>query len=301
MLGIDKIKITPEILARACEIDEFKGYWRGLEQHTTSLQLLGEVAEFGPRFRAVFDPLKEQELTPEMLCILHASQVKGPSPSPYKLEDNQLEIRSDGDLVGVLDTASPDQVAPLLDKLVDWLNDALEDGKLHPLITIAVFASIFMQISPFKDGQLRTVRFLILLLMLRCGYTYAPYVPLDRIMNERAEMIYSALDHNQNSLESGMPEWSVWLRCFFMILQDQTRILKARVEKKDGEIANMPDLSMKIISAFESSGFDRLQMNEIVRLTRGRRSTIKLRLNELVEGGYLRRHGKARSTWYSRI
>jgi DNA-binding IclR family transcriptional regulator len=44
-----------------------------------------------------------------------------------------------------------------------------------------------------------------------------------------------------------------------------------------------------------------MSMKEIERLTRGKRSTLKLRLKELVEQGYLMRHGQARSTWYSRI
>ena len=89
------------------------------------------------------------------------------------------------------------------------------------------------------------------------------------------------------------------LAFFFSILKAQKDKLEKRVEKGSSEIVNMPALSTKILKQFEKH--DRLSMKEIERLTRGKRSTLKLRLGELVEGGYLIRHGQARATWYSRV
>jgi DNA-binding Lrp family transcriptional regulator len=59
----------------------------------------------------------------------------------------------------------------------------------------------------------------------------------------------------------------------------------------------LPTLSGKIMKLFEDN--QRLQMTQILKMTRAKRSTLKLRLHELVDAGYLKRYGQARSTWYS--
>jgi Fic family protein len=299
MLGTKSIKITPDILARACAVDEFKGTWDGLQNFTTGLNVIKDVAKYGANFKRLFDPLKEQSITPDLILTAHAPPKKGMPLAGYKTEANQLIIMKDGVAVGTLETAAPEDCEALMIKLVDWLNKSLDEKEFHPLLTIAIFTSIFLQISPFENHNMRTARFLILLLMLKSGYSYAPYVPLDSIMNSKAELIYSALEHTQLSLESGKPDWSVWLQCFFMILQEQKDVLNARLHAKESVTAELPPLSAKVIKLFETK--DRIQMKELVKLTNGRRSTLKLRLGELVDDGYLKRHGTKRSTWYSRV
>lgn len=297
MLGIESIQITPQIMMRAAQVDEFKGLWSGLETYTTGLQLLSDVAAHGAKVQRVLEPLKDKDITTDIIKALHAVQTGSKGISDYKTGENQLPMSKGYKVFGTLDVAVPEQVGPLMDKLVAWLNESLARGEIHPLIVIAVFTSVFLQIAPFETGNFRTVRFLILLLMLKADYRYAPFVPLDRIMETRADIVYDALSHNQASLEKGKPDWSAWLNCFFELLLEQKNILHERLNEKDKDLSKLPTLSAKVMRLFEEH--DRLQMNDIVKLTRGRRSTLKLRLAELVEQGYLRRHGRARSTWYS--
>ena len=135
--------------------------------------------------------------------------------------------------------------------------------------------------------------------MLKAGYKYAPYVSLAPLISDRAEDFYNALKANQNSLEAGKPDWSAWLMCFLGLLESQTETLYARLYGKETELQNLPELSARIMALFKEH--QRLQMKEIIKLTRGRRATIKLRLSELLEAGYLRRHGQGRGTWYSLV
>lgn len=299
MLGIESIQITPRIMKRASQIDQFKGLWLGLETYTTGLQILSDVAAHGAKVQRVLSPLKDKAITTDIIKILHAMQTGGQGMSAYKAGENQMPMSKGHQVFGTLDAAAPDQVEPLMNKLVGWLNDSLDGGDMHPLIVIAVFTSVFLQIAPFETGNFRAVRFLILLLLLKSDYRYAPFVPLDRIMEERAQEIYEALAHNQKSLEEGRPDWGQWLSCFFDLLVEQADILSDRLDSKEKDLSKLPTLSARVMKLFEEH--DRLQMKDIVKLTRGRRSTLKLRLGELVDDGYLRRHGQARSTWYSQI
>ena len=59
MLGTNTIRITPPLLRQICDIDEFKGLWRGLDNHTTGLHMLGDVVDYGESFKQILVPLQE--------------------------------------------------------------------------------------------------------------------------------------------------------------------------------------------------------------------------------------------------
>jgi Fic family protein len=48
-------------------------------------------------------------------------------------------------------------------------------GAIHPLLIVAVFIVVFLEIHPFQDGNGRLSRILTTLLMLQAGYAYVPY------------------------------------------------------------------------------------------------------------------------------
>ncbi len=299
MLGIRTIIITPELLMQIAEIDTFKGLWVGLEKHTSSLNLLNDVANHGDDFGQLLNALQAKPLTPDIIRALHATELKQKGKSAYKTTQAPLNIPQNGIVIGALETAQPVDIEPLLEKLCEWVNEELEKLRLHPLIIIAIFTAVFLQLSPFETGNLRLVRFLIMLLLLKSGYTYAPYETLTSVMDDAAHEILSAIVHNQHSLESGQPDWSHWLTCFMNLLKAQKDNLYVRLYSQETDLQNLPALSVKIMALFKDH--ERLQMHEIIKLTRGRRATIKLRLSELLEGGYLRRHGQARATWYALV
>jgi Fic family protein len=300
MIGLNAIAITPDILRLISQIDEFKGLWSGLERHTTGLSMLGDVASYGQAFHKTLLGLKAQKIDVDMIRILHASLHAAKVPSEFRTGDHVMAIVKDGAVVGSLETAEAEDIAPLLGKLLAWAEEALEaDQVIHPLLVIAVFSSVFLQICPFADNNQKLLRMLIIVYMLKAGYAYVPYVQIDALMNDRAELIYSALAHNQASLEGGAPDWSRWLHCFLSLLHGQKDVLHSRLLSKEKDLSHLPTLSARIMALFEDH--QRLQMKEIIKLTNGRRATIKVRLNELVEGEYLVRHGAGRSTWYALV
>ncbi|PCJ99154.1 MAG: hypothetical protein COA45_06855 [Zetaproteobacteria bacterium] len=299
MLGLQHVKITPKMLRLVSEVDEFKGAWSAMENHTTSLQLLGDVSSFGRNFKEIASGWQDQPLDIELLCRLHAVFSGSKQVSIFKESSVSLQIMKGDALVGALDVASPAEVRSLMPRLMSWAEKAFEEKEFHPLFIIAIFTAIYLQFCPFDKGNQKLARLLVILLMFKAGYSYAPYSTLDTLLQERAEEYYKALSHTQKTLATGKVDWDVWLEFFFDLLKAQKDKLQERIENGSAEIANMPGLSTKILKLFDKH--DRLSMKEIERFTRGKRSTLKLRLGELVKGGYLVRHGKARATWYSRV
>ena len=300
MLGLQNVKISQKMLKLVCDIDTFQGAWGAMESHTTTLQLLGEVSSFGKNFKEIAHSWHDQPLDVDLLCRLHAVFTGQKSVSIYKEKSAPLEIFKGDQLIGTLNVASPAEVRNFMPRLMAWTEEEFQKEELHPLFIIAIFTAMFLQFCPFEKGNQKLVRMLITLLMFKYGYSYAPYGNLDIIMQEeRAEEFYNALKHTQGTLAKGKIDWDVWLEFFFEMLKAQKDKLQERVEKGSAEIVNMPALSTKVLKLFDKH--DRLSMKEIERLSRGKRSTLKLRLGELVGDGYLIRHGQARATWYSRV
>jgi len=40
-----------------------------------------------------------------------------------------------------------------MSELVRWTNERLDEGDLHPLLVIAMFVVVFLEIHPFQDGN----------------------------------------------------------------------------------------------------------------------------------------------------
>lgn len=299
MLSAGKLIITPDILVAIAAIDEFKGAWRALEKHTTALNLLGDVAHFGQNFRDVMTPLRDKKLDADMLVRLHALAGRQVSSSGFKVSTNSISIHKGDVLIGTLDTAAPEDADALIRNLMNWLDKSLADESFHPLLVIALFCAIFLQIGPFERGNQKLMRLLVTLLMLRAGYDYAPYISIEQILQDRSAAYFNALAKVNANIAEGRADFQPWIAFFLDCLLEQKNQLEDRMVRSSKKITGLPSLSIKVMKLFEKS--ERLQMKEIERLTKGRRSTLKLRLNELVEEGYLIRHGQARSTWYSRI
>jgi Fic family protein len=57
-----------------------------------------------------------------------------------------------------------------MDELLAFVNRALVERTLHPLVVVAVFGVAFLAIHPFQDGNGRISRIITTLLLLKGGY-----------------------------------------------------------------------------------------------------------------------------------
>ena len=84
-----------------------------------------------------------------------------------KVPNNVVAINEAGQQVGVVfETATPFDTPRLMQELVDWVRHARDNKTLHPLLIVAVFVVVFLEIHPFEDGNGRLSRILTTLLML---------------------------------------------------------------------------------------------------------------------------------------
>lgn len=155
----------------------------------------------------------------------------------------------------------------------------------------------FLQIGPFHEGNQKLCAILTQIYMFKAGYSYAPYVPIDALIAESAGEYYRTLKHVQKSLEHGEPDWAPWLVVFCDVVKAQADQLRFKIQHEAKDLSHLPTVSSRVMALFEEH--KRLKMKDLIHLTQTPRATLKLRLGELIEAGYLKRYGGGRSTWYS--
>lgn len=196
----------------------------------------------------------------------------------------------------VFQTATPFDTPRLMTELLAWYHAERETARLHPLLVIALWVVVFVEIHPFQDGNGRLSRVLTTLLLLQAGYAYVPYSSLESVVEHNKEAYYLALRQTQTTIRTESPDWQPWLQFFLRALTEQVRRLQKKVEREKYVLAPLPALALQIVEFAREHG--RIRMGDAMRLTGASRNTLKQHFRALVERGHLQQRGGGRSTWY---
>jgi len=146
---------------------------------------------------------------------------------------------------------TPDAVA----RLVSDTDTILEEGRVPELVCIAAFNHDFLCIHPFRDGNGRISRLLLLLQLYRAGYRVGSYVSIERFIEERKERYYETLEscsegwHEGNSnpwpyinyllhtVQSAYDELDGKLTEVRTVRGTKTRLVREAIERLSGEFS----------------------------------------------------------------
>jgi Fic family protein len=263
-----------------------------------------EVAGYAEVMETVFQawadiPITENHIKQLHRDLLRHSEKDERHRGEYKTLRNDVgAFDATGKMIGIVfETATPFDTPRRMAELVEWLNDARELKRIHPLLIVAVFIVTFLEIHPFQDGNGRLSRILTTLLLLQAGYAFVPYSSLESVIENNKEGYYLALRQTQGTLHTEAPNWQPWLVFFLRAMQQQKRRLAVKVEREKNALAALPTLTLKILDAVRDHG--RVTTRDMVRETGASPNTLKATFTSLVKKGLLARHGNGRSTWYS--
>ncbi|MEK7298440.1 MAG: Fic family protein [Candidatus Margulisiibacteriota bacterium] len=265
-----------------------------------------EVAGYADVMELVFQSWEDITLTENHIKQLHRdllkySQKDAHHRGRYKTTSNSVAAFNEhGKQIGIVfKTATPFDTPRLMKELITTVNEAMADKTVHPLLAIAVFVVIFLEIHPFQDGNGRLSRVLTTLLLLRMGYAYVPYSSLESVIEQSKENYYLALRQTQGSIRTKPPNWQPWVLFFLRSLQKQTKHLLEKIEREKLVLEKLPDISVQILEQLQAHG--RVTIGEMVKLTGKSRNTLKEHFRILVEKKHLKLHGAGRGAWYGRL
>ncbi|MEW8135791.1 MAG: DUF977 family protein [Candidatus Thiodiazotropha endolucinida] len=264
-----------------------------------------EVAGYAEVMEMIFTHANDIDLTENHVKQLHRdllvySTKDERNRGEYKTNTNHvMAFDTEGKEIGILfETATPFDTPRLMTELVTWTREALEQKQLHPLLVIAVFTVVFLEIHPFQDGNGRLSRVLTSLLLLRSGYAYVPYSSLESVIEQTKEGYYMALRGTQGTIRTATPDWQPWVMYFLHAMQKQKARLETKIAREKILLDKLPELSVQILELAKAHG--RLTIGQIVEITGANRNTVKKHLQALVAAGHLTQHGIGKGTWYGR-
>ncbi|MEW8616760.1 MAG: DUF977 family protein [Candidatus Thiodiazotropha endolucinida] len=264
-----------------------------------------EVAGYAEVMETVFAHSDDIDLTENHIRQLHRDLLVYSTKDErhrgeYKTNPNNvMAFDTEGKEIGIVfETATPFNTPRLMAELVTWTREALEEKQLHPLLVIAAFTVVFLEIHPFQDGNGRLSRVLTTLLLLRSGYAYVPYSSLESVIEQTKEDYYMALHSTQGTIRTDAPDWQPWGMYFLRALQKQKVRLETKIVREKILLEKLPELSVQILELAKAHG--RLTIGQIVEITGANRNTVKKHLQVLVAAGHLTQHGIGKGTWYGR-
>lgn len=262
-----------------------------------------EVAGYADVMEQVFQHYDMIPFTENYIKQLHEMLLQFSSKDTrhrgqYKKFSNNVEaFDHTGKSLGIVfETVTPFDTPKLMEQLINWAQQTLNDKTLHPLLTIAIFVVWFLAIHPFQDGNGRLSRVLTTLLLLKTGYTYVPYSSLENIIEANKENYYLALRHTQTSFKKESPDWNPWVKFFLHALKKQKDQLAQKIARETILTQRLNPLAVQIVDLIKSHG--QLSIGELQTLTHANRNTLKVQLRELVKNGHLQLCGGGRRTWY---
>jgi Fic family protein len=302
---------TIESIGSSTRIEGAKLSDREVERLLSNLQIKSfttrdeqEIAGYAEVMNLVFQSFSEIAITENYIRQLHRdllcySEKDSWHRGNYKTTSNSVAAFDEaGKQIGIIfETASPFETPRRMSDLIAWVQAAETDKHLHPLLMIAIFVVVFLEIHPFQDGNGRLSRILTTLMLLKAGYAYVPYSSLESVIEQSKEGYYLALRQTQGTIHTERPNWQPWVLFFLHALDRQRNRLAAKIEREKIVLAQLPELSVRILDFAREHG--RVTTGDLVRLQGTSRNTLKAQFRQLVERGYLVRHGGGRTTWYT--
>lgn len=275
-----------------------------LENKPVSTHCEQEVVGYAEVMGTIFQAWREIPVTQNHIKQLHRDLLRHSEKDERhrgdykKLKNSVVALDVNGrQLAGLSATASPFDTPRFMTELVAWFLEAEQSKRTHPLLLIATFVAVFLEIHPFQDANGRLSRLLTTLLLLRAGYAFAPYSSLDVVIESRMEGYCQALRKTQSTIRTAHPKLQPWILFFLRAIRQQVRNLVLRIDEDDAREIRIPATADQIVGYVRLHG--RVTIAEMARASGVSRNTLKDRFRRLVGNNHLVRRGHGKGSWYS--
>jgi len=135
-------------------------------------------------------------------------------------------------------------------EVVSMWDRALRERWVHPLIVLAAFNLDFLCIHPFRDGNGRVSRLLLLLQSYHLGFEVGHYISIERLIEENKERYYETLEQSSRGWHERRHDPWPYVNYLLYILKSAYRELEERVGKTTSPKGAKTELITAAISRF---------------------------------------------------
>lgn len=170
------------------------------------------------------------EVSEKVACELHRLARGGIGDAgEYKSRDSDIiERYPDGRTRIRFKTVPANETPHYMKLLIKAWQDCIKEQWTHPLIALAAFNLDFLCVHPFRDGNGRVSRLLMLLQSYHLGYEVGRYVSLERIIEENKQRYYETLEESSKGWHEGKHDPWPYLNFVLFILKTAFKEFEAR-------------------------------------------------------------------------
>jgi len=134
-----------------------------------------------------------------------------------------------------------------LKKSIKLWHEQVKEKRIPPLVLLAAFNLDFLSIHPFRDGNGRVSRLLLLLQLYHLGYEVGRYISIEKIIEENKERYYDTLEESSRGWMSGTNDIWPYASFLFFILKEAYKQLDDRLKTLPGARGSKSDLIVRYI------------------------------------------------------
>jgi len=213
-----------------------------------------EIAGYRDALRLIHEQGKKLFVSEETILKLHSS-CRGQIWDAGQYKDKPIDIierLSNGDQRVRFRSVSPSETPVFTRKLIELWSDQIRERDISPLILLAAFNLDFLCIHPFRDGNGRASRLLLLLTCYHAGIDVGRYVSLERLIEENKERYYETLQLSSKGWHEGKHDpWPYIGYLLFIIKKayDEFAERAGQVAAPRGEKTDLVELAIKSFSS----------------------------------------------------
>jgi Fic family protein len=153
----------------------------------------------------------------------------------YKVKDGEIiEKHADGTSRVRFKTVPAAETHRFMRDLVRLWQQTVTDAKIPYLVLLAAFNLDFLCIHPFRDGNGRVSRLLMLLQAYHGGYEAGRYISLERLIEENKERYYETLEESSRSWHEGRHDPWPYIQFVLFIFRSAYREFEERLGTMGG-------------------------------------------------------------------
>jgi Fic family protein len=169
----------------------------------------------------------------------------------YKEQDSDIiEKYPDGRERVRFKAVAAAETSTYMRQLIDLWDGALRERWVHPIIALAAFNLDFLCIHPFRDGNGRVSRLLLLLQCYHLGFEVGRYISIERLIEENKERYYETLEQSSQRWHEGKHDPWAYVNYLLFILKSAYREFEERVGKTTSPKGAKTELITAAISRF---------------------------------------------------
>ena len=193
-----------------------------------------EVIGYYDTLEIIYDNFDNIKLSQNYIKQLHQKLLRHSSKDDrhrgeYKSLSNKVVANYPGGIQKIIfNTTEVHLVESEINDLINWTNEQLKKGEIHPLLIIGLFVYEFLSIHPFQDGNGRLARLLTTMLLLKNEYLFIQYISFENLIEKTKKQYYEALMAGQNNRYNENENISKWALYFL----DRISLLTQKLDKK---------------------------------------------------------------------